>query len=130
MMENLYGELYDEEDEVGSGSQKFKSSRDAFEDRIERVKDFKFGFCAYILNRFFLCKSCCCLSKSCKEKYPCWKKSNLSYKKFKVAQERLQKEQDIQRIIDMNRISKLIHKVLFKTRQRRAIKYSRRFVIT
>ena len=44
--------------------------------------------------------------------------------------ERLTLEQDIQYILEMNRINRLLHKDIFKTRQRRAINYSHKYVIS
>ena len=73
---------------------------------------------------------CSCLSNFFQKRILFCRKNVTSYKKFLVAQERLHKEQDIQRIIDMNRLTKVLHKILFKTRQRRTVGYFRRYVIT
>ena len=60
----------------------------------------------------------------------CIRTGTVKYRKFQVAVERLSKEQDIQYIIEMNRISHLLHKMNFLVRQRRAVKYSRKYVIS
>ena len=51
------------------------------------------------------------------------------YHKFEVALERLSREQDIQYLIEKNRVSSLLHKMAFLSRQRLAIKYSRKYTI-
>ena len=54
----------------------------------------------------------------------------IKYQKFKLAVERLSKEQDIQYLIEMNRISRLLHKMNFLSRQQLAVNYSRKYVIS
>ena len=49
---------------------------------------------------------------------------------MRLALERLSSEQDIQHVLVMNRISRLLHKASFKQRQRKALHYSHKFVIT
>ena len=51
-------------------------------------------------------------------------------RQFDLAVKRIAKEQDLQHLIEMNRISRLMHKMNFLARQRDSIKYSSRFVIT
>ena len=43
--------------------------------------------------------------------------------------QRLSREQDIQYIIEMNRLSRLLHKTFMLSRQRRAVKHAHKFVI-
>ena len=50
--------------------------------------------------------------------------------KFKLALNRLSEEQDIQGIIGSNCVSRLIHKANFLSRQRKAINYCHKYVIT
>ena len=51
--------------------------------------------------------------------------------KFDLAVKRIKKEQDVQYLIEMNRISRLLHRMNFFARQRDSItKYSSKFVIT
>ena len=47
-----------------------------------------------------------------------------------MALERLSEEQDIQYLIEMNRITRLLHKMNFAPRQRSVINFSRKYVIT
>ena len=54
----------------------------------------------------------------------------IKYQKFKLAVERLSKEQDIQYLIEMNRVSRLLHKMNFLHRQRLAVNYSRKYTIS
>ena len=51
------------------------------------------------------------------------------YQKFELALKRLDLEHDIQHVIEMNRISRLLHKVHFLPRQRYAVDFSHKFVI-
>lgn len=130
MIKRLYGERINENEEAGY-EETITRSKDLFEDRIERHKEFQFGYCTYILIQYIMLGCCCsCLSSFFQARYPSCRRQVTSYKKFLVAQERLHKEQDIQRIIDINRLTKVLHKVLFKTRQRRTVRYFRRHVIT
>ena len=50
--------------------------------------------------------------------------------RFKIARKRLLEEQDIRHLIQMNRITRLIHKDTFSSRQRRTVDYAHRYVIT
>ena len=77
----------------------------------------------------FLANFCCCL-KSCFERRGYLQKSTWRYEKFNLALERLAFEHDIQYILQMNRITRLIHKMMFLARQRRAIKYGHKYVIS
>jgi len=43
--------------------------------------------------------------------------------------QRLSKEQDIQLILELNRVSRLLHKTFFSARQRRAINHFHKYVI-
>ena len=47
-----------------------------------------------------------------------------------IAQERLNEEHDIQHIIKMNRVTRLLHKVHFLTRQRLIMAYKHKYVIS
>ena len=102
--------------------------RDVFKSKLERRKDFEFDYWTYILV-YWLQSCCCCLLSCCKSR---WLRQRIdSYQKFNVAQERLNKEQDIQHLIKMNRITRLIHKVRFLPHQRRAfVGYSHKYVVT
>ena len=52
------------------------------------------------------------------------------HKKIELALERLSKEHDIQAIIETNRVGRLVHKTIFKARQRKAVVFSHKFIIT
>ena len=74
--------------------------------------------------------ACCeCLKRGCSRK-PCFKNRLNKYEKFQIALDRLSKEHDIQRMIALNRITKIVHKVNFLTRQRIAINFAKRYVIS
>ena len=62
MIKRLYGELNDEDDEDRQ-EETFTKSKELFEDRIERHKEFEFGYCTYILIQYIMLGCCCsCLS--------------------------------------------------------------------
>ena len=75
-------------------------------------------------------KACCCISGPCQRKYLWWRRRVHSYKKFKIAEKRLVGEIDVQKIVAMNRINKLVQKLLFTARQRKTVSFSRRYVLT
>ena len=54
-----------------------------------------------------------------------------TYKRFKIARERLYNELDIQSIISLNRISKLIHRARIPNpyKTKKAVRYFKRYVI-
>ena len=80
------------------------------------------SYCANLFYTVILRFCCCCLKSSFKMQVD-------KYRKFELAVQRLSKEQDIQYIIEMNRISRLLHKTFFFARQRRAINHSHKYVI-
>ena len=59
-----------------------------------------------------------------------WGSRYTKYEKLKIALKRLSFEQDIQNLISLNRVSRLVHKANFLARQRRAVNFSRKFVIS
>ena len=52
------------------------------------------------------------------------------YQKFELALERLADEHDIVNLIQLNRVSRLLHKMNFLSRQRKAVGLSHKFVIS
>lgn len=77
----------------------------------------------------FLGNCCCCFScMLARNGY--LRKNARRYYKFRLALDRLAGEKDIRRILYMNRINSLIHKSIFMSRQRKAINYGKRFVIS
>jgi hypothetical protein len=84
-----------------------------------------FGYClVYYFNIL-----CCCMTGFCRDKsYRCRKRLD-KVQKFKIAFDRLSGEQDIQNLIQMNRVTRLLHKARFAARQRIAVNYSHKFII-
>jgi len=72
---------------------------------------------------------CCCLQGCC-ARSGYFRRSARRYNKFKLALERLALEHDIQYLMEMNRVTRLLHKDNFLARQRRAINYSHKYVIS
>ena len=86
---------------------------------------------SYWNHRFILfVNSLCCCFKSCCRRVACYNTRDKRYRKFYVALERLTHEQDIQYVMEMNRVNRLLHKINFLPRQIRALHYSHKFVIT
>ena len=95
--------------------------------KIEKRQDFNASYCFFTIVSFF--KLCCCCFKSCCCKGRCRRHMD-SHRKFQIAQERLDNEQDIQHLIEMNRVTRLLHKVRFQERHKRILCYSHRYVIS
>ena len=130
MLKRLYGHS-EETDRVRVSSDiQYESyyAVDTFEDHLKERKEFKMNFFSNILF-LVIGKFCCCLHTCCNRRISIRRGSN-KYKKFMQAIQRLSKEQDIQHMIEMNRISRLLHKMNFLQRQRHAVSYSHKFVVT
>lgn len=130
MLSSLYGE--------SSATERATSMRDvkseqnyaveAFQVYIKSRKELISNYFTYLF--FGLLVNCCCCITACCNRSGVIRRSARRYQKFKLALERLTLEQDIQYILEMNRINRLLHKDIFKKRQRRAINYSHKFVIS
>lgn len=78
--------------------------------KIEKRKDFNARYCSYTI--ISLAKAiCCCLA--CGFRTGKCRRLLDSHKKFEIAKERLKMEVDIQHIIEMNRVTRLLHKARF-----------------
>ena len=97
--------------------------------KIKSIKDFNSSYLAYNLIGWTESLCCCCI-KCCFSKFDCFRKRHHSYRKFLVAQERLIEEQDIQKMIAHNRVTRLINLLTFKERQRRTISYSQIYCVS
>ena len=51
------------------------------------------------------------------------------YRKFELARQRVSQETDITRLIKLNRVTKVLLKMNFNSQQRRAINFSKKYVI-
>ena len=67
--------------------------------------------------------SCCRKSQFCRRRI-------YKYQKFELAIERLADESDIVDLIQLNRVSRFLHKINFLSRQRKAVGRTHKFVIT
>ena len=131
MLNTLYGDDGNMGDRVYSRDSTEYGSHWAtktYEKRIKKRRELNTRFWGFI---FFwtLDSLCCCLKNYCSRR-KCIKRGLLKYRKFNLALLRLSDEQDIQYLIGMNRISSLLHKMTFLTRQRLAVNYSYKYVIT
>ena len=121
---SLLKRLYGEEDDLDRGQQEQSSaeskdpgrisSKDALRAKIEKKKDFSTSYCLFTVISCFKC-FCCCFVSRC---YARCRRRLDSHKKFHIAQKRLQKEYDIQHLIEMNRITRLLHKTQLLPRHR------------
>eukprot|EP00354_Favella_ehrenbergii_P009025 CAMPEP_0170465654 /NCGR_PEP_ID=MMETSP0123-20130129/9919_1 /TAXON_ID=182087 /ORGANISM="Favella ehrenbergii, Strain Fehren 1" /LENGTH=238 /DNA_ID=CAMNT_0010731609 /DNA_START=842 /DNA_END=1558 /DNA_ORIENTATION=+ len=114
---NHAGDVIDEE-----------AAKKAFEEHVKSRQEFSSNYLSYLFYTGFLNSICCCLQGLCLRNSYFETKIN-RYQKFEIALQRLTQEQDIQYMIEMNRISRLLHKASLIVRQRRAIDYSHRFII-
>ena len=119
----MAGSLYREKASMERAlSSEAATVKESFESAIRSRRKFDVSFCAFFFNTTVLRYCCCCLKK-------CFKAQADKYRKFQLAVQRLSKEQDIQNIIEMNRITRFLHKTFFFARQRRTISHAHRYVI-
>ena len=85
-----------------------------FKDAIDERIEIKVTFWSWLLYSQIL-PYLCCLKKCC-ARSSAFKKKIDRYAKFEAGLERLAHEQDIQYLIGMNRISRLVHKANFLKR--------------
>jgi len=85
---------------------------------------------SYLVSTFYfvLLNLCGCFQFCCRRSYV--GHGAKKYRKFQLALERLNHEQDIQYLIEMNRVTRLLHKAKFLTRQRKAVSYGHKYVIS
>ena len=143
MLKMLYGEHYSEKEkqvrraskQIVSGDlldkdiQDNDTAKQIFQEHIEARKDFRFGYWTFLLISSFL-TCCCCISPCCQRRFSWWRKRVHSFKKFKIAKMRLWEEEDVQKMLALNRVTRVMHKLMFKPRQRRTVSYFRRYVLT
>ncbi len=127
------GQILDSDDDSDDEKNKAASSppnpKEIFKQRILSAKDFHFGYVTYLIFTCFFTVFCCC--KGCCESNSIWCKSSIrSFKKFEIAQKRLLDEQDLQKMIATNRITRFLHKLRFKARQRRAVSFFSKYLLT
>lgn len=99
-----------------------------FEDHVKGRRELSNSYFSILLFKFLT--SCCCCFQTCCSRVLCIKRGENRYRKYELALKRLSKEQDIQYFIEMNRISRLLHKMNLLQRQRHAIDYSHKYVVT
>ena len=131
MLNSLYGD--------GDAAGERASTRDStqyssfwatktFERRVKNRRELNTNFFVYV---FFwgVQNLCCCCRNRCL-RFRWIYEGTGRYEKFNLALARLSKEHDIQHLIEMNRIARLLHKSVFLTRQQLAIKFSHKYVIS
>ena len=94
---------------------------EVFKQRLESSEDFEFSFASYLINSIII-YLCCCSKRLTTER------AN-KMKKIAIARERLQGEQELERLLRLNRLSNIMHKISFLKRQREVCDYSRSYVI-
>ena len=77
---------------------------------MERRKEFDMTYWAYLMIRF-VNTFCCCL-KSCCMRIQCCSVQARRLQKFQIARERLVEEKDLHKLVQQNRVSRFIHKML------------------
>ena len=132
---NLISKLYGE---TSSNTHRTFSAQDGtvaapfakgvFEQQVQERRELTQGYCVHLF--FAILTSCCCCFESCYKKSQKLRRGTSKFRKFQIALERLSKEQDIQSIIALNRLSSMVHRINFMKRQRTALDYSHKYVIT
>ena len=105
-----------------------EQAKEAIAQQVRCQRDFSGNYFSYTFQTMIL-PLLCGLSSCLKRSNRCKRRIN-NYKKLQLVQERLMHEHDIQEIIAMNRVTKLIHKAWFLKRQRRAINFGHKFTIS
>ena len=122
MIRKLYGESKSRVKKQGEVVDS-ETAKASFAQQLKERQEFTSNYVSYIFYSTFG-GICCCSSMQF------FKKKLDRYKKFQLALERLLQEQDIQYMIEMNRVTRVLHKATFLVRQRRAVDYSHRYVIS
>lgn len=104
-----------------------EKAKAVFKSKIEQSRDFKVGYFSFIFL-YVLFEYLCCL-KRCFYSCECCKRRMDRHDKFLLAKDRLLAEKDILNIVGMNRITRLLHKTHFKSRQRQSVKYFHHYVL-
>lgn len=100
-----------------------------FEKKIKSRRELSFScYLTYLL--FWISTNMCCCFRTCCNRVNYLRNGASKFKKFNLALDRLNKEQDIQYLIEMNRVSRLLHKATLLTRQRLSINYSHKYTIS
>lgn len=117
----------DSDDEEADKQDAITNSK-LFKTALEGRSSITVNYFSYLFV-YYLNNLCCCFATCCQRNSSSWTKRLKKYKKFDLAFERLKGEQDIQYLIQMNRVTRLLHKARFMSRQRLAVNYSHKFII-
>ena len=127
-MNKLYGESDRQHERLKTVSDNNAYAKRAMREHIKTRNELMNSFWSHIFVT--MAKSFCCCFQKCCMRLRCYNARYQHYQKFLIALERLTSEKDIQHVIEMNRVNKLLHKVNFLPRQVRAINYGHKFVIS
>ena len=128
MVYTLYGEAETERALDMDRNQRASYAKARFKERMHARREFTATYVSYLFQSLLIA-FWCCFRHCCGRSTFCSRRVK-KYRKFKLALSRLEYEHDIQHMIEMNRVSRLLHKATFSARQRQAVNYSRKFVIT
>mmetsp|Transcript_31083 Transcript_31083/g.41190 ORF Transcript_31083/g.41190 Transcript_31083/m.41190 type:complete len:115 (-) Transcript_31083:410-754(-) len=107
-----YQDVPDESDAVDSfdlDAHERRSNEAEFKRRIDRRKEYRFGYFGYLYMKTTE-SLCCCFAKLCKS----YNRRLRSYRKLVKARQKLTAEKDIESLISMRRVNHLIAKVVLK----------------
>ena len=104
-------------------------AKEAMKDRLERRVEFSINFWGWLFYGVLMPSCCSCIRKCCTRSHNS-KFRMAKYEKLNVALKRLSFEIDIQRMISLNRVARIVHKDALHFRQRRSVNFSRKFVIS
>ena len=127
MVKSLYGHtMHNQLSDVTVDGQ---GAKEAMKDRLERRVEFSINFWGWLFYGVLMPSCCNCVKRCCSRSHNS-KLRMAKYEKLNVALQRLSFEIDIQRMISLNRVSRVVHKDIYLARQRRGVNFSRKFVIS
>ena len=127
MIQTLYG--HSDSNERADYTVSSQEATQAVMERLEQRKEFSISYCGWLFYAKLMANCCQCFKRCCSQSSS-FKSHLAKYQRFEIALLRLSEEHDIQRILSLNRISYLANKTKFNSRQRLAVNYSRKFVIS
>ena len=124
MVKRLYAEEDQDESDLDYNSPKIN-----YKAKLLDRKQFAFNHIT-ALPFFYFYKCCCCLKDISCLQYNSYRRAIQSYKRMRVATNRMHQEYDILHIVRLNRISKLLHRSYFNLRQQLSVDFSKMYTIT
>ena len=121
------------DDEKHNSDLKLSSSkaRDEFNLRLSKREALNHSFWHWVAIKVLFDCLCCCFNKYCYNRRPkgCWSRKLHLLRRFEAARQALRAEQDVESIVKVHRLSRLMGKVFLTRQQRMMTTYFRKYVI-